>query len=167
VKFIFAMQRLHLIGKLDSLSATPYQLEVPSFFHQEKVVKTTKEIADGVKLDIAWGGDKVKSWSLGKSYEPHRNVTFTCYNREEEKNWVNYKLSVHPMPRNLGPIIPVIDNGDDENFEEHVTKLIEKVASLHGDMKQAKSVPDGIQKLKKMILFQNTRLSLSLMIIVV
>ena len=131
MKFIFAMQRLHLIGKLDSLSAPPYQLEVPSFFHQEKVVQTAKEIADGVKLDIAWGGDKVKSWSLGKSYEPHRNVTFTCYNREEEKNWVNYKLSVHPMPRNLGPIIPVIDNDDDENLKEHGTKLFEKVAWRH------------------------------------
>jgi hypothetical protein len=126
------MQRLHLIGRLDSLSVPPYHLEVPSFFHQEKVVQTAKEIADGVRLDIARGGNKVKSWSLGrKTYESHKNVTFGCYNREEEKNYVNYKLSVHPMPRNLGPIIPVIDNGDDENFEEHGNKLIEKVAWRH------------------------------------
>ena len=129
---LFAMQRLHLIGKLDSQSAPPFKLEVPSFVHQDKFVQTDNEIADGVKMNIAWGGDRVKAWSLGRTYEPHKNVTFTCYNREEEKNYVNYKLSFHPMPRNQGPIMHVIDNDDDgENIEEHGTKLIEKVAWRH------------------------------------
>ena len=32
------------------------------------------------------------------------------------------------MPRNLGPIIPVIDNGDDD---EHGIKLLDKVAWRH------------------------------------
>ena len=126
------MQRLNLIGKLDSVTAPPFKLEVPSFFHEDKFVQTAEEIADGVKMDIAWGGGCVKAWSLGKTYEPHKNVSFDMYNREGEKNWANYKLLVHPMPRNLGPIIPVIDSGDDGAYVEELdTKLLEKVAWRH------------------------------------
>ena len=62
-------------------------------------------------------------------------------NREEEKNYVNYKLSFHPMPRNQGPIMHVIDNDDDgENIEEHGTKLIEKVAWRGGGHRFLKTV---------------------------
>ena len=74
---LFAMQRLHLIGKLDSQSASPFKLEVPRFFYQDKFVQTDNEIADGVQMDIAWGGDRVKAWSLGRTREPHKKVTYT------------------------------------------------------------------------------------------
>ena len=69
---LFAMQRLHLIGKLDSQTTPPFKLEVPSFFHQDTFVQTDNEITDGVKMNIAWGGDRVKAWSLGRTERRRR-----------------------------------------------------------------------------------------------
>ena len=73
-----AMQRLHLLGKLDGLSGAPqYRLEVPSFFHQEKIVQTAKEIAVNVMIVNVWGEDFVKAWSLWKTSDPYKNINLS------------------------------------------------------------------------------------------